>query len=167
MITLKEWLELTEYRITEGSEFGWSCYGENAYQLDSWNGMNGEGGFSFTIIFDRVDQTVYEVQLHDFSNTRAYRMINDEFQDAEAKIRSTLSIMAWDETYYVDLELDEDFLKKATAIRSGEWYSPKVSMSLEFSDEELLLYMKCAHERDITFNEFIEDALREIISKYE
>ena len=38
MITLKEWMELVDYRITEGSDYCWSCYGPDAYSLDSWNG---------------------------------------------------------------------------------------------------------------------------------
>ena len=56
MITMKEWMELVSYRITEGSDFGWQCYGSNVYQLDSWNGD--QDGHSFSIIFDTRDQTV-------------------------------------------------------------------------------------------------------------
>lgn len=37
------------------------------------------------------------------------------------------------------------------------------SIELDFSDEDLLQYMKLAHERDITFNKFIELALRRVI----
>lgn len=39
------------------------------------------------------------------------------------------------------------------------------SIELDFSDEELLQYMKLAHERDITFNKFVENALRAAIEK--
>jgi hypothetical protein len=42
-----------------------------------------------------------------------------------------------------------------------------VQVEVDFSDEELLQYMKIAHERDITFNELVEDALRHVISEYE
>ena len=34
------------------------------------------------------------------------------------------------------------------------------SVELEFDDEELLKYMTCAHEQNITFNEFCERAMR-------
>jgi len=37
------------------------------------------------------------------------------------------------------------------------------TIELEFSDEELLRYMKLAHEMDITFNQFIELALNEML----
>ena len=39
----------------------------------------------------------------------------------------------------------------------------KETIDLEFSDEELLKYMKMAHELDITFNQFVERALKEAI----
>jgi len=34
------------------------------------------------------------------------------------------------------------------------------SIELEFDDEELLKYMQCAHEQNITFNEFCELAIK-------
>ena len=42
MITLKEWMELVDYRVTEGSDYGWNCYGPNVHMLDSWNGDQDE-----------------------------------------------------------------------------------------------------------------------------
>ena len=39
------------------------------------------------------------------------------------------------------------------------------SIDVDFSDEELLKYMKLAHEQDITFNKFVENALRAAIEK--
>lgn len=43
----------------------------------------------------------------------------------------------------------------------------KEEVILDFTDEELLRYMIMAHEMDITFNEFVERALRAAIEKYE
>lgn len=34
------------------------------------------------------------------------------------------------------------------------------NVELEFDDEELLKYMTCAHEQNITFNEFCERAMK-------
>lgn len=39
------------------------------------------------------------------------------------------------------------------------------SVEVDFSDEELLQYMKLAHEKDITFNKFVENALRRAIEE--
>jgi len=114
MITMKEWMELVGYRITEGSDDGWQCYGPNVYQLDSWNGE--QDGHSFSIIFDTRDQTVYEVQAHDYVHNRAYRMINEDYakkMKKEAKRRDVDRNEAWDEVNYVDLEVDDDFIQNA------------------------------------------------------
>ena len=163
---MKEWMELVGYRITEGSDYMWQCYGSNAYALDSWNGE--QDGHSFTVIFDTRDQTVYEVQAHDYVHNRAYRMINEDFQKKnrkEAKKRDIDKDNAWDDVDYVDLDVDDDFIQKCLAIRAGEDYDTRVSVPMEFSDQELLTYMKLAHERDITFNQLVEQALREAIER--
>jgi hypothetical protein len=170
MITMKEWMELVDYRITEGSDFGWQCYGSNAYHLDSWNGIQDTGGFSFCIIFDTKDQTVYEVQVHDYTNQRAYRMINPDFKKKmkkESKRRNVERNQAWDDVDYVDLEVDDDFFQKSLSIKAGEKYDNRVSVPLELKDEEMFELMKMAHARDMTLNLFIEGMLREYIKQAE
>jgi len=166
MITLKEWMEIVDYRITEGSDYGWHCYGNDVHMLDSWNGE--QDGHSFTVIFDTKTQVVYEVQAHDYVHNRAYRMINPDFQKKnkkEAKRRDIDKKNAWDDVDYVDLEVDDDFIQKCLAIKAGEDYDTRVSVPMDFSDEELLQYMKLAHEQDITFNQLVERALREAIDR--
>jgi hypothetical protein len=49
------------------------------------------------------------------------------------------------------------------SIKAGEDYDTRVSVPVDFTDEELLTYMTMAHERDMTFNQFVEQALREAI----
>jgi hypothetical protein len=168
MITLKEWMEVVDYRITEGSNYCWNCYGPNAYSLDSWNGDY--EGHSFSIIFDTKTQEVYEVQAHDFKNQRAYRLCNPEYQKAmetEADNRGINKKEAWDDVNYTDLEVDDDWFQKALAIAAGEVYDTRVSIPVDFSDNELFTYMKMAHERDITLNQLIEQALREAMLDFE
>lgn len=168
MITLKDWMELVNYKITGGSSYGWNCYGGNAYAIDSWNGLHAEGGFSSGIIFDTKTQTVYEVSVSDYERNRAYRMINPDYIQAhklEAKTRAVSDCQAWDNVDYVDLETDADFLTKARAIINGQDYDTRVDITLDFTDEELLKYMKLAHERDITFNQFIELALKRVLEQ--
>jgi hypothetical protein len=168
MITIKEWMELTDYKITEGSDYCWDCYGPYSYTLDSWNGVHGKGGYSFSIVFSTKSQKVYEVSMCDYTNNRAYRMINPKFQKKhakEAEIRNVNLNEAWDEVNYIDLDVDDDFIQKALAIRAGEDYDTRVQVPVDFSDEDLLKYMKMAHDRDMTFNEFIEEALRHALEE--
>jgi len=130
MITLKEWMEVTNYRITEGSDY--YAYG-GAYALSSWSGD--QDGYSLEIIFDQKTQEVYEVQACDYKHNR--------------------------------LECDDDWIQKALSIVAGEDYDTRVSIPIDMPDAELLKYMKLAHERDVTFNQLVEEALREAIKGYE
>lgn len=170
MITIKEWMELVDYKITEGSEYCWQCYGPNAYSLDSWNGVHGKGGYSFSITFSTKSQKVYEVSVCDYTNNRAYRMINPKNQEKhrkEAEVRNVNLNEAWDCVDYIDLDVDDDFIQKCLAIRAGEDYDTRVSVPVDIPDEDLLQYMKLAHERDITFNQLVEEALRHAIVEIE
>ena len=170
MITMKEFMELIDYRITEGGDYGWACYGPNSYQLSSWNGKHENGGWSFNIVFSTKSQKVYEVDVCDYTNDRAYRMINPKYvekHNKEAEARGVNLNEAWDDVDYVDLDVVDDFIQKALAIRAGETYDTRVQVPVDFTDEELLKYMKLAHERDMTFNEFIEEALRHAIEEYD
>ncbi len=164
MITLKEYMELVNYRITEGSNYCWDCYGNDAYRLDSWN--QDQNGHTVSIVFDTRTQTVYEATAYDYSRNRAYRLINPEFKhyhDQEAEVRGIDANEAWDDVKYIDLDVDDDFIQKALAIVAGEDYDDRVKVPIELTDEELLEYMKLAHERDITFNQLVEEALRHAI----
>ena len=169
MITMKEWMELVDYKITEGSDYGWTSYGPNAYTLDSWNGIHGDGGYSFSIVFSTKSQKVYEVSICDYTNNRAYRIINPknvEKHRKEAKERDVNPNEAWEDVDYVDLEVDDDFVQKCLAIRAGEQYDTRVQIEVNFSDNEMARYMKLAHEQDITFNQLVENALRQAIESY-
>jgi hypothetical protein len=119
-------------------------------------------------VFSTKSQKVYEVEVCDYTNDRAYRLINPKYKkrhDKEATQRDVAGAAAWDDVDYTDLETKEDFLEKLTAIVAGEEYDTRVSVPVDFTDEELLKYMKLAHERDITFNALVEEALREAIDQ--
>jgi len=168
MIDMKQFFEAIGYRITEGGDYGWQCYGPNSHQLSAWNGVHGSGGWSANIVFSTKSQKVYEVEVCDYTNDRAYRLINPKYKErhtAEVGERGVLGNQAWDDVDYIDLETEEDFLEKLTAIVAGEEYDTRVSVPVDFTDEELLKYMKLAHERDMTFNALVEEALREAINQ--
>jgi glutaredoxin len=167
VITLKEFMELVDYRVTEGSDYCWECFGSNSYSLSYWN--QDHNGHSLCIIFDTRTHEVYTVEACDYKHNRAYRLINPDYKtvyDNEAAGREVNAFEAWDDVNYVDLDVDDDFIQKALAIIAGEDYDTRVSVPVNFTDEELLTYMKQAHERDITFNQLVEEALRAAIDEY-
>ena len=119
MITLKEWMEVSNYRITEGSDYCWKCFGPNAYSLDSWSGD--QEGYSLPVLFDTKTQEVYQVEAHDYARSRSYRRTNPEYlrQFEDAKCQYGAEDEAYDGVKFVDLEND-DFIQKALAIVAGE-----------------------------------------------
>jgi len=168
MITMKEWMELVDYKITEGGDYGWQCYGPNAYCLDSWNGVHGKGGYSFSIVFSTKTQKVYEVSVCDYTNDRAYRMIAEDKQKKHTKEAKELAVdlnQAWDDVDYVDLEVDDDFIQKCLAIRAGEDYDTSVSVPIDLPDDLLLFAFKSAHFENMTFNDWMNKMLKEFIDK--
>jgi hypothetical protein len=150
MITLKEWMEVANYRITEGGDY--FAYG-GAYALTSWNGD--QDGYSIEIIFSPRTQEVYEVQACDYKHNRAYRLVHGDYRDEK------LNDEAWDDTKWIDLESDDDWIQKALAIVAGEDYDTRVTIPLDFPEAELMVLFKQAHAADMTFNNFVEKVLRE------
>ena len=150
MITLKEWMEVANYRITEGSDY--FAYG-GAYALTSWSGD--QDGYSIEIIFSPRTQEVYEVQACDYKHNRAYRLVHGDYRDEK------LNDEAWDDTKWIDLESEDDWIQKALAIVAGEDYDTRVTIPLDLPEAELMVLFKQAHAADMTFNDFVEKILRE------
>lgn len=169
MITLQQFLETIEYKITEGDSYGWTCFGANSHQLGSWNGIHGAGGWSANVVFSTKSQKVYMVEVCDYTNDRAYRLINPKYRnkfDKEAKKYGSVANQAWDDVDYADLETDADFMEKAQAILANKEYDSRISVPVDFTDDEILKYAKLAHEKDITLNQFIEQALRDFMEHH-
>ena len=168
MITMQEFMEVVDYRITEGSEYTWSCFGDGAkpYSLSAWNGE--QDGWSFNIVFDTGTQDVYMVEACDYKHNRAYRLINPDYeQDYRDYAKDELdeyANQAWDDVNYVDLEEVDDWMQKSLAIKAGEDYDTRVTVPLELDDETTYGLMRLAHERDITLNQLVEDILRQEIA---
>ncbi len=155
MLTLKEWMELVDCRITEGSDYYSNIPG--LYSLTSWNGE--QDGYSLNIVFDPKDeQRVYCVEICDYANDRAYRIYDPELN---------VDKQAWDDVNFIELESDDDFIQKAQSIIAGEEYDERVSVPLDLDRDELFELMALAHEKDMTLNELVEEALRNFVNEYE
>ncbi len=164
---IKDFMEVVNYRITEGDTFGWTCFGENAFNLSSWNGDH--DGWSFNIVFDTHDQTVYSVEACDYKRKRAYRYLNPDHRETYITYgknnHAEYYNQAWDGINYTDLEVEEDWIEKARSIVADKEYSTDVILPLELDDEELFALMKMAHERDITFNQLCREAIQAAIDR--
>jgi hypothetical protein len=58
-------------------------------------------------------------------------------------------------------------MQKVLAIKAGQDYDTRVQIQVDFTDKELFKYMKAAHECDMTFNEFVVQAITEAIRLHE
>lgn len=108
-------MEIIKYKINEGSVFGWSCYGKNAYVIDSYR-KNG----SLQLTFDTVDQTVYEFAVCDYKENKAYNWTNPKFDKkhkAESKKRGFANYQAWDDVEYLPVSSVE-IIKIANLVSS-------------------------------------------------
>ena len=167
-ITLKNFLECISYRITEGSDYLWNCYGSNSYQLDSWAGNPQSNTVS--AVFDKNTQTVYEMQAWDYANRRTYRWVNPDYIDAvkdEYKRRNLSYSKSIDDERFIDIESVKDMLQKSKAIAEGKEYDTRIIIELDFTDDELFMMMKMAHEMDVSFNKFVEHILEDAIKRAE
>jgi len=163
---LNDWFCITDGRVTEGSEFGFDCYGDRAYTLTYWNGLHRDDEVSSHVVYDRATFEVYEAEAFDGAREVTYVWRKHEHRaayDAELTARVGRSHMHdWEE---ILLETEEDFIDKATAIINGEEYDTRVSVPVDLDDETLYKFMMEAHRRDMTFNQLVEEALRLAISK--
>ena len=164
MITLKEYLEAIQFKITEGSNYGWNCYGPNARYLDCYK----EDSYSISALFDSKDQFVYAIELWDYINNREYRWQHPDYKEAflaEAKERKIDPSESLDNAKFIDLEVTDDILEKISKVVNEEAYDERVKVPVDLSDETMYNLMKIAHERDITFNQLVNDLLREEIER--
>ena len=161
-------MKAINYRISEGSEYLWKCFGDNPFTLSYWD--KDHDGVSADITFDTQTQEVYYATVHDYAKKRSYRLINPDYVEAyrqECKDKNVVENNAYDEVNYVTLETDEDFIEKLTAIVNKQPYNTKVQVPLELDKEEMYNLMSLAHERDITLNQLVESMLWEAINKHE
>lgn len=161
MITMKQYMENVNYRITEGDVYYCRSFGTDLYCLSAWNGD--QKGWSTNIVFDTKTQFVYMVEVCDYKNNRAYRLIHPDYVNTYKKNNPPEYDQTWDDINYIDLEVDEDWLQKASAIVAGVDYDTNISVPLDLDRDTMYDLMLRAHEQNITLNQLISDILTEAI----
>ena len=161
-MNLKDFFEAVNYRITEGSEYCWNCFGPNAYMLDS----HVLEQYSVSILFDTRTQIVYQVELADYRKDLAYIWTNPYFRQYyidEAKIRDIDPMQAWDEVKFTEIEIQDEMLEKIRAVVNNKPYDTRVAVPIDLDDATLYQLMTMAHEQDITLNQLVNNILREML----
>jgi hypothetical protein len=78
-ITLKDYLVSVNYSITDGAEFLWDCYGENALIISNDKKRGNNFICSTGVVFDADKQTVYEMTVWDYEKNEQYRWISPRY----------------------------------------------------------------------------------------
>jgi len=162
---LKDLCESFEFKIIGGSDYQWDCYGPNARYLDF------ESDYAHgSCLFDTITQEIYEATVNSRDdNVRPYRWLNPNTKEeyiSECEVKGIDPNNAWDGVNWCDLEVETDFYEKANAIFNNRAFDDRVQVPLDFSDKEMLELALEAHRRDMTINEFVEEALRYAIEKH-
>lgn len=146
MITLQQFMELVDYKISDGCPYKHTSYSD-LYCL-----FTADNEKSFYVIFDSSTKKVYYAEVYDNKKDQSYLLVESGFDIGVER----------DDSYESStLEVDDDFLEKAMAIKEGREYDHRIMTILTFTDEEWFKYAMMAHERDITLNKMIESLLTE------
>lgn len=169
MISLKDFFECVEYKISDGSEYLWKCYGDGARTMSYYNGELGDAQVTIYVVFTPNDQDVAEMQVWDGPNKREYRWIHPAFIEGHAQesINKNVDLkQSYDNHNFIDIEEPEDILEKARAVFLGEEYDTRIQVKLDIGYENEYTLMSMAHEADMSLNQFVEHILREDMKKY-
>ena len=165
---LSEVNQALDHKITSGSEHLWKCYPDGRY-------LDYESDFAHaTVIYNTVNQEIYQADISIKRDAwpedkKPYRWINPEHKHKfykEAKKRKVDPEQAWDDVKFIDLEMEEDFLEKATSLFKGEECDTRVRFPIDLDDDVILKLAMEAHKRDITLNKMIEIILQEVIDTH-
>jgi hypothetical protein len=155
-------LRTFDYKITDGDAYLWKCYPDARF-------IDFESDYAYvSVVHSTQDTVVYEVTVESKNDEDApvYRWMNPDFIDAykdESEERNFDPTVARDDVRYTDVENRDDFLIKAGDVFNG--VELKTDIVIDLPRDVLLEHLLAAHKQDITFNEYINTALRRVIEE--
>ncbi len=151
-----------DYKVSDGAEYLWDCYPNARF-------INFESDYAHvSVVHSTQDTVVYEVTVDSKNDKDApvYRWMNPDFvaaHTAECIEKNIDPAIAWDDVRYTDIEDRDDFLIKAGDLFNGVELDTEVVIDLP--NDVLYLHLLAAHEQNITFNEYVNNALRAVIAE--
>jgi hypothetical protein len=168
MLTLKDFLLATDYRVSELYNYQWQSYGDRAANMSYVAGDLASISSSVSIVYDLRTNEAYEMQAWDAVNNREYRWFNPAYKEAheqEAKRRGVDTKQSYDNNKFIDLEVEEDIIEKVTAISRGLPYDEGVLIPLDMTDAEFMTVALAAHKANMTLNAYMNNILAEIVKQ--
>jgi len=151
------------------------CFSDTAVNFSFWL----PNKFEASVVVDLLDHTVYLVDYHKYKTGKVLRWVNPDFTGEFANelfelqkdpIETSLGhkiIKTTNFNLLSALEADvsslkEDELENPSLDVDEEEYE---TIELDLSDSELALIARAAHSKDMTINDFINEALRYELDK--
>ena len=158
MIKLNDFLNITEYEIGHLEVVNQQdVYGKAAISLEVY-GLNSS---RLLCAYDIVSQEVLEIMAEDHFAGRTYLWQVEDVKSNDLNRFRNIKI-----GNIVELEAEEDILEKSEAIFNGVPYDTRIIIPVDITDADFLMFAKAAHKLDITINEFMEKAIRDMVEKY-
>lgn len=76
---LMNFLKAVKYKITDGFEFQWKCFGSNSFCVGREFSRNNKFVYSASCVFDTRTQLIYEVTFWDYKKEETFRWIKKSF----------------------------------------------------------------------------------------
>jgi hypothetical protein len=165
-MSVEKFLKAINYKINDGYDYQWNCFGDNAHSIESID----EDNYECECIFDTKTQNVYQLSMVDYVLNIGYTWLNPEFKEYyfnESVKRNVNPFEATEEIKYHECELMTDILEKMTLLVNGEEYDKGILIPLDLPDDLYNDLMLLASDRNVTIDKLISDALEESFKKYE
>ena len=161
MSKFQEIISAAQFKISGGSEYLWSCYGPHARYLDF---TSDEFDFDMSLVFDSVNQEVYESSL--YINGSAFRWQNPEFitqYKQECFARDIDPRVAYEGTFYSNCEVFEDYIQKVTdSFTSGDC-DHDIVMRFDFTPEQMEIFEQLPENTNM--EEFLIQVIAEQVER--
>ena len=159
-------MRVGEYRVDESGSTSWKIFPNGRY----YDALGEYGSFGLTFSIETLE--VLDVTLNSelaYSHAPcSYRWINPAYKEAYLAELADDGEDPKDSGFdrdYVDIDVLEDILEKATAVLANEDFDRRVVMQLDLPKDVLDYIFRAAHEADITVNQFIEQLLLKEIER--
>lgn len=168
-MTLHDFFSMFDYKVTEGSEFYWNCFGPNCRFIELKN--NEIGG---CVVFSKEDQEILQAEVYDEAKNVAYRWMPPSAKEkyfTECEVRNVPKMEAWEGCDFIDVETVNEFSDIVKSLIQGEPlegdFEGDMDVELELPHHVIVFLSLEAHKRNITLNEMINIVLRDMLTKIE
>jgi len=164
-MSLHDFFTLFDYKVTEGSDFCWNCFGPNSRFIElKYNDIGG------CVVFSKLNQEIFQAEVYDEAKNIAYRWMPPQAKIdyfAECEKRNVPKMEAWDGCEFVNVDSVSEFSGIVKSLIEGKDPEDDLEVELDLPHNVIVFLALEAHKRNITLNEMINIVLRDMLTKIE